>query len=231
VNYTNVNELDASPSAPVILVVDDDVGICQALGSLFGSVGLRAMIFRSTAELLARPLPDAISCLVLDVRLPGVGGLQFQRQLSQAGVRIPIIFITGYGDIPMSVCAMKEGAVDFLVKPFRDQDLLDAVRTALARDQKRRESDRMLVDLRERLASLSRREREVFDMVTRGLLNKQIADEIGLSEVTVKIHRGNLMKKMRARSVAELVKMSVAVAVSDNQGDPAESGLRGTAFG
>jgi FixJ family two-component response regulator len=215
VKHLAMEEPDAGLSVPMVLVVDDDAGVLEALGSLFMSVGLRAGLFASAAELLERKLPDTVSCLVLDVRLPGLGGLDFQKQLSQAGIRLPIIFMTGHGDIPMTVRAMKGGAVDFLAKPFRDQDLLDAVASALARDKKRRESEHALADLRERFALLSAREREVLGLVTTGLLNKQVAAEMGLSEITVKIHRGHVMKKMCARTIADLVKMSELLTTDD----------------
>jgi FixJ family two-component response regulator len=217
VKHLAMKEPDAGLSVPMVLVVDDDAGVLEALGSLFMSVGLRAALFASAAELLERKFPDTVSCLVLDVRLPGLGGLDFQKQLSQAGIRLPIIFMTGHGDIPMTVRAMKGGAVDFLAKPFRDQDLLDAVASALARDKKRRESEHALADLRERFALLSVREREVLGLVTTGLLNKQVAAEMGLSEITVKIHRGRVMKKMGARTIADLVKMSELLTVDDQR--------------
>jgi FixJ family two-component response regulator len=207
---------DGDLRTPIVFVVDDDAGVLDALYSLLKSVGLQAELFASTAALLERKFPDTTSCLVLDVRLPGIGGLDFQNQLSRAGIHLPIIFMTGHGDIPMTVRAMKGGAVDFLAKPFRDQDLLDAVGLALEKDQRRRESDRAMADMRERFASLSPREREVLELVTTGLLNKQIASKMGLSEITVKIHRGHLMKKMSARTVAELVKFSELL-VSDRR--------------
>jgi FixJ family two-component response regulator len=217
VEHVPIKEPDVDPLAPVVLVVDDDADVLEALGSLFMSVGLRSELFASTAELLERQLPDTVSCLVLDVRLPGVSGLDFQKQLSQADIRLPIIFMTGHGDIPMTVGAMKGGAVDFLAKPFRDQDLLDAVASALARDKGRRERDDALSDLRERFALLSTKEREVLELVTTGLRNKQVADKMGLSEITVKIHRGRVMKKMCARTIAELIKMSELLTVDDQR--------------
>jgi FixJ family two-component response regulator len=198
---------------PIVFVVDDDESVRMALSNLFRSVGLRVEVFGSAAELLRSKLPDVVSCLVLDVRLPGLSGLDFQAELAKADLHIPIIFMTGHGDVPMSVKAMKAGALDFLTKPFRDQDMLDAVSTALERDRKRRESERMVSDLRARFELLSPREREVMGFVTAGLMNKQIADEVGLSEITVKIHRGHVMKKMSARSLADLVRMAEALGV------------------
>jgi FixJ family two-component response regulator len=198
---------------PTVFVVDDDESVRLALSNLFRSVGLRAEVFGSAAELLRSKLPDVVSCLVLDVRLPGLSGLDFQAELAKADLHIPIIFMTGHGDVPMSVKAMKAGALDFLTKPFRDQDMLDAVSTALERDRKRRESERMVSDLRARFESLSPREREIMGFVTAGLMNKQIADEVGLSEITVKIHRGHVMRKMAARSLADLVRMAEALGV------------------
>ncbi|HTJ92984.1 MAG TPA: response regulator [Pararobbsia sp.] len=200
-------------NAPIVFVVDDDRSLREALGSLFRSVGLRVEAYASAPDLLRHTLPDVPSCLVLDVRLPGLSGLEFQTQLAKADIQLPIIFMTGHGDIPMTVRAMKAGAIDFLAKPFRDQDLLDAVAAALARDEARRRNDRTLSDLRERHSALTSREREVLGFVTTGLLNKQIAARMGLSEITVKIHRGHMMKKMDARSVADLVKMAEQLGV------------------
>jgi FixJ family two-component response regulator len=200
----------------LVFVVDDDSSLCQAIKSLLQSVGLQVEAFGSAAELLKnRRLADhrAAACLILDVRLPGVSGLDFQAELSDADIHIPIIFITGHADIPMTVRAMRAGAVEFLTKPFRDQDLLDAVQAALARDRERRILETTILDMRARFATLSPREQEVFSLVTTGLMNKQIAGEIGLSEITVKLHRGNVMKKMGARSLADLVRMADAVGV------------------
>ena len=203
----------SEPAGPVVLVVDDDASVRGALDSLFRSIGLRVQLFASAAELLAAKLPDAESCLVLDVRLPGVSGLDFQTQLARESNNIPIVFMTGHGDIPMSVRAMKAGAVDFLAKPFRDQDMLDAVTAALEHDRKRRESERQVGDLKALYATLSPREREIMGHVTAGLMNKQVAAAVGLSEITVKIHRGNVMRKLKARSLADLVRMAEALGV------------------
>ena len=192
---------------PVVFVVDDDPSIRSSLKFLMSSVGLQVEGFDSADALLKRNLPDAPSCLVLDVRLRGLSGLDFQRQLAARNCRIPIIFITGHGDIPMSVRAMKAGAVEFLTKPFRDQDLLDAVRIALAKDRERCERKKEVSDLKERFNSLTPREQEVISMVVSGMLNKQIADQLATAENTVKVHRSRAMEKMQAQSVAELVKM------------------------
>ena len=192
---------------PVVFVVDDDPSIRSSLKFLMSSVGLQVEGFDSADALLKRNLPDAPSCLVLDVRLRGLSGLDFQRQLAERNCHIPIIFITGHGDIPMSVRAMKAGAVEFLTKPFRDQDLLDAVRIALEKDRERRERKKEVSDLKERFNSLTPREQEVISMVVSGMLNKQIADQLATAENTVKVHRSRAMEKMQAQSVAELVKM------------------------
>lgn len=198
----------AGVEEPIVYVVDDDASLREALGSLFRSVGLRVQVFGSAMELLRSDLPAVPSCLVLDIRLPGLSGLDLQVELVNAGIGIPIIFVTGHGDIPMSVRAMKAGAIDFLTKPFRDQDMLDAVRSALERDRKRRDEEKAVADLRARFEALRPREREVMTFVTAGLMNKQTAGELGISEITVKIHRGNVMKKMGARSLADLVRMA-----------------------
>jgi FixJ family two-component response regulator len=202
-----------STDQPTVFVVDDDASMREALGRLFYSVQLRVELFASAQEFLQSERPDCPGCLVLDVRLPGLSGLDFQAGLTDADVQIPIVFITGHGDIPMSVRAMKAGAVDFLTKPFRDQDLLDAVAAAIQRDQKRREHEKEIADMRTHFTSLTRREREIMALVASGLMTKQIAAQIGLSEITVKVHRSHIMKKMEARSVADLVRMAEALAV------------------
>jgi FixJ family two-component response regulator len=204
----------STPEEPVVLVVDDDPSLREALSSLLRSVGLRVEVFGSAPELLETPLPDAACCLVLDIRLPKRSGLDFQSELIKANIRIPIIFITAHGDVPMSVRAMKAGAVDFLSKPFRDQDLLDAVAIAIERDRKRREGEKGVAELKAKLETLTKRELEVMGLVTAGLMNKQVAGEIGVSEITVKIHRGHVMRKMGARSLADLVRMAEMLGVS-----------------
>ena len=197
----------------IVFVVDDDAALREALKDLFRSVSIRVEAFASAPEFLQAELPNIPSCLVLDVRLPGLSGLDFQTELANASIHIPIIFITGHGDIPMSVRAMKAGAIEFLTKPFRDQDLLDAVQAALNRDRTRRENAESTSNLKAKFETLTPREQEVLALVTAGLLNKQIAAEIGVSEITVKVHRGNVMRKMEAKSLAELVRMADAVSV------------------
>ena len=196
----------AGAREPVVFVVEDDVSMRRALTNLFQSVGLEVQVFGSASEMLRNKLPDVASCLVLDIRLPGLSGLDFQTELTKANIHIPIIFMTGHGDIPMSVRAMKGGAVDFLTKPFRDQDMLDAVVTAIERDRQRRETDKVIADLQALLETLTPREREILALVSSGLMNKQVAAELGLAEITVKIHRGHIMKKMGAKSLADLVR-------------------------
>jgi FixJ family two-component response regulator len=193
---------------PTVLIVDDDPAIRESLSSLLRSVGLDVTVLASLPEFLKSRRPDGPTCLVLDVRLPGRSGLDFQRELSAANIHLPIIFITGHGDIPMTVQAMKGGAIEFLTKPFRDQDLLDAIQLGFERDRGWRESERALVALRERFETLSPREREVMTQVVKGRLNKQIAGDIGISEVTVKIHRGHMMRKMKASSLPDLARMA-----------------------
>jgi FixJ family two-component response regulator len=194
--------------ADSVVVIDDDPSIREALESLLQSVGLRVQLYSSSSEFLSAGRPDGPTCLVLDVRLPGQGGLEFQRSLSNAGIHLPIIFITGHGDIPMSVQAMKGGAIEFMTKPFRDQDLLDAIQSGLEQDRAQRERDRQIAQLRARYDSLTSREREILALVVSGRLNKQIAATIGLSEITVKVHRGTMMRKMEAKSLGDLVLMA-----------------------
>lgn len=203
-----------SAQNPIVIIVDDDGGIRASLDSLFRSIGLETRLFGSPAELLGGQLPEGPACIVLDVRLPGVSGLDLQGQLSRQGIDFPIIFMTGHGDIPMSVRAMKAGAVDFLAKPFRDQDMLDAVAAALERDGRRRTETAAKEDLRVQYETLTAREREVMGHVTAGLMNKQVAGLIGLSEITVKIHRGNVMRKMNVKSLADLVRKAEALGIS-----------------
>ena len=196
---------------PTVFVIDDDPAVRQGVSSLLRSVNIHAEMFGSPKEFMPEKLPDAPCCLVLDVRLGSSSGLDLQAELDNAEINIPIVFITGHGDIPMSVRAMKAGAVEFLTKPFRDQDLLDAVKVALERDRQQREKNKSLAILRSCLETLTRREQEVFALVATGLMNKQIATQLGVSEITIKVHRGNLTRKMGARSLAELVRMADAL--------------------
>ena len=218
-----MTERPKSPPAPasgtepvresVVFIIDDDPSMRRALINLFQSVGLEAEAFGSASELLKKQLPEVASCLVLDIRLPGSSGLDLQAELAKANICIPIIFITGHGDIPMTVRAMKGGAVDFLTKPFRDQDLLDAVVGAIDKDRKRRESNKTIANLQALHETLSGREREVLAFVAAGLMNKQVAAELGLAEITVKIYRGHIMKKMHAKSLADLIRMTEALGI------------------
>ena len=200
-------------SQAVVFIVDDDASLREAMQRLFRSVGLRAEVFASASEFLRSKPADVPSCLVLDVRLPDLSGLDFQTELTKADIQIPIVFMTGHGDIPMTVKAMKAGAIEFLPKPFRDQDMLDAVRLGLERDRARRENERGIADMRARFASLTPREQEVMALVTAGLMNKQIAGEMRLAEITVKLHRGSVMRKMGAKSLADLVRMADIVGI------------------
>src|SRR5882757_6010357 len=199
---------EAIDTQSVVYVIDDDAAMREALKSLLGSVGLRVEAFGAAPEFLGKKLPNAAICLVVDVRLPGLSGLDFQTELSKANIEVPIIFITGHGDIAMTVKAMKAGAVEFLTKPFRDQDLLDAVKVALEKDEAKRKSRKTIAVVRTLYESLTPREQEVIGLVTAGLMNKQVAAEMGVSEITVKVHRGNVMRKMKANSLTDLVRMA-----------------------
>ena len=211
---------DPPGAEPMVFVIDDDISMRRALTNLFESVGLKVEAFGSAPELMKTRLPEVASCLVLDIRLPGLSGLDLQSELAKANIHIPIIFITGHGDIPMTVRAMKGGAVDFLTKPFRDQDLLDAVRTAIERDRKRRDIEKTVSDLKALFETLSPREREVLAFVAAGLMNKQIAAELGLAEITVKIYRGHIMRKMHAKSLAELIRMTETLGIRPQKPSP-----------
>jgi len=212
----------ASVEEPIVFIIDDDPSMRRALTNLFQSVGLKVEAFGSAQDMLQSKLPDVPSCLVLDVRLPGLSGLDLQADLAKANTHIPIIFITGHGDIPMTVRAMKGGAVDFLTKPFRDQDMLDAVVAAIERDRKRREAERTVANVRSLFETLTPREREVLALVASGLMNKQIAAELGLAEITVKIYRGQIMRKMGARALADLIRMTETLGI--RRGKPPKAG-------
>ena len=201
----------------VVYVIDDDAAMRDSLRSLFASVGLAVEMFGSASEFLGKKLPDAAICLVVDVRLPGLSGLDFQAELSRANIEVPIIFITGHGDIAMTVKAMKAGAVEFFAKPFRDQDLLDAVKLALEKDETRRGVHKTIGSVRSVYESLTPREQEVIKWVTAGLMNKQVAAEMGVSEITVKVHRGNVMRKMGAKSLVELVRMADMLGIRNSR--------------
>jgi FixJ family two-component response regulator len=203
----------SSEPAPLVCVVDDDLPVREALGSLLRSVGLRVKLFGSPGEFFDSDLPQEAGCLVLDIRMPGLSGLDFQDRLAKANIHMPIVFMTGHGDIPMSVKAMKAGAVEFLTKPLREQDLLDAVRVALEHDRARRESEKSVSNLRARVDRLTPREHEVLSLVSAGLMNKQVAGKLGVSEIMVKVHRGNVMRKMGAKSLADLVVMAEALGI------------------
>jgi FixJ family two-component response regulator len=207
---------EASTTATVF-VVEDDISMRRSLINLFRSVGLDVAAFGSSREMLQSALPDVVSCLVLDVRLPGLSGLELQTELTKSNIHIPIIFITGHGDIPMTVRAMKGGAVDFLTKPFRDQELLDAVIAATERDRKRREAQQTVAKLQSLFETLSPREQAVMKLVAAGLMNKQVAAELGLAEITVKIYRGHVMRKMRARSLADLIRRAETLGIGANR--------------
>jgi FixJ family two-component response regulator len=206
--------------AAVIHIIDDDESMRAALDGLLRSVGLAPAAHASASEFLAAKRPDVPGCLVLDVRMPEISGLEFQEKLSGLGIRLPVILMTGHGDIPMSVRGMKAGAVDFLTKPFRDQDMLDAVTTAIGRDRARRDAEATIIGLREKFITLSLREREVMHLVTAGKMNKQVAGDLSLSEITVKLHRGVVMRKMGARTLADLVRMAQALQLDNGNHEP-----------
>ena len=205
--------MDPRPQQSAVFIVDDDAAVRESLSSLFRSIGLEVKTFSSASEFLQSKLPDCPSCLVLDIRLPEVSGLDFQTDLVKANIQIPIIFMTGHGDIPMTVRAMKAGAVEFLTKPFRDQDMLDAVQVGHQRDRRRRDMEQSTSKVRSTYETLTPREKEILALVTAGLMNKQIAGALGVSEITVKVHRANVMRKMGAKSLAELVRFADALAV------------------
>jgi FixJ family two-component response regulator len=203
----------SAPHEPTVFVIDDDPLMLDALGTLFRSIELRVETFASATEFLQHKLPPVPSCLVLDIRLPRLSGFDLQAELSRLGMKMPIVFITGHGDVPMSVKAMKAGAVDFLTKPFRDQELLDAVTAALERDRNRRKEEDSRLNVRDRFTSLTPRERQIMALVAAGLMNKQVGGKLGISERTVKIHRGQVMRKMQAKSLAELVLMAETLGI------------------
>ena len=204
---------EATSGQSIVFVIDDDASLGASVSSLLRSVGLQARVFASTSEFLQEKRPNVPSCMVLDVRLPGVSGIDFQADLSKRNIHIPIVFMTGHGDIPMTVRAMKAGAVEFLTKPFRDQDLLDAVQLALERDLSRIESEKAASGLKSKFETLTPREREIMALVASGLMNKQVAGKVGLSEVTVKVHRGRVMQKMGAKTLADLVRIAEALGI------------------
>ena len=204
---------EATSGQSIVFVIDDDASLGASVSSLLRSVGLQARVFASTSEFLQEKRPNVPSCMVLDVRLPGVSGIDFQADLSKRNIHIPIVFMTGHGDIPMSVRAMKAGAVEFLTKPFRDQDMLDAVQLALERDLSRIESEKAASGLKSKFETLTPREQEIMALVASGLMNKQVAGKIGLSEITVKVHRGRVMQKMGARTLADLVRIAEALGI------------------
>ena len=204
---------EATSGQSIVFVIDDDASLGASVSSLLRSVGLQARVFASTSEFLQEKRPNVPSCMVLDVRLPGVSGIDFQADLSKRNIHIPIVFMTGHGDIPMSVRAMKAGAVEFLTKPFRDQDLLDAVQLALERDLSRIESEKAASGLKSKFETLTPREREIMALVASGLMNKQVAGKVGLSEITVKVHRGRVMQKMGAKTLADLVRIAEALGI------------------
>lgn len=207
--------MDRTQLRSVVYVVDDDSSVRNSLSSLLRSIDFSVETFSAPADFLRHELADVPSCMILDVRMPGLSGLDFQASLLESGIEMQIVFLTGRGNIPMSVRAMKSGAIDFLTKPYREQDLLDSVRTAIERDRKQREIRRLMSDIRTCFATLSRREKEALSLLASGLLNKQVAEKMGLAEITVKIHRGSIMRKMHAKSFADLVKMSEALGVSE----------------